>query len=217
MVAVDGGDDPRAARGAARQLDREVDGLAAAGSEHRAGEISGRDLGELRGQFGLRREQSRKFPLSRRSIAAWAAATTRGLRRPTLNEPAEVKQSRYLVPSTSHTHGPDRSRLDDVEPGGLHDPDLLRVDERRELLERVLLGGGIGHECEPDIPAAGVVVHRPTIPPAPPVPIGVRRQPDWNRGSRGYRRPMDNDPAAGMSGSRSCPTPPPKSTPVATY
>ncbi len=51
-------------------------------------------------------EQSRKFPLSRRSTAAWAAATTRGFRRPTLNEPAEVKQSRYLAPSTSHTQGP---------------------------------------------------------------------------------------------------------------
>ena len=54
-------------------------------------------------------EQSRKLPWSRWSTAAWAAATTLGWRRPTLNEPAEVKQSRYRLPSTSHTHGPERS------------------------------------------------------------------------------------------------------------
>src|ERR1035441_3738291 len=53
-------------------------------------------------------EQSRKFPLSSWSMAAWAAATTRGFLRPTLNEPAEVKQSRNLAPSTSHTQAPDR-------------------------------------------------------------------------------------------------------------
>ena len=54
-------------------------------------------------------EHSRKFPWSNRSTAAWAAATTRALRRPTLNEPADVKQSRNRRPSTSKTQGPSRS------------------------------------------------------------------------------------------------------------
>src|ERR1035437_8278478 len=63
----------------------------------------------LAASSALALEQSRELPLSRLSTAAWARATTLGLRRPTLNEPAEVKQSRNLLPSASQTQGPDRS------------------------------------------------------------------------------------------------------------
>ena len=49
VVAVHGRDDPVSTRRPTGQLQGEVDGLAAARAEHRAGQVTGRDLGQALG------------------------------------------------------------------------------------------------------------------------------------------------------------------------
>ena len=119
-------------------------------------------------------------------MAAWAAAAIRGLRRPTLNEPAEVKQSRNRRPSRPQTQGPERCASTMSSPAALRTRTCCGVDEGGELVERCRFGTGIGRELDLFGPvAAGAVrVHGRTLPPGSRTVPGSRVGSSACRGGR---------------------------------
>ena len=135
------------------QLEGEVDGFAPAAAEHGAGEIAGGDLGQLGGQRrGLLGDEEEVAVVERVDSPVGGGddpgVAPTDVERPRRGEAVEE------APTVDVLHpGAGSVGLDQVEAGGLHDPDLLRVEVLREVGEH--LGSMRGGILNPWISAHG--------------------------------------------------------------